>query len=162
MQVDAHVLDYPKMLQWNDPMHETAASAAWQLDPQLARDTVAIGDLPLSRILLMNDANYPWLLLVPRLPDLLEIIDLDERARAQLMREIARVADALKSSTACDKLNIAAIGNVVAQLHIHVVARFRDDPTWPKPVWGQLPACAYDPSERDRLIGTMRNKLGFD
>ena len=103
----------------------------WSLDPQLARDTVALGDLPLSRVLLMNDANYPWLILVPRRPALVEIIDLEENEQVQLMAEVARAAQVLKAATACDKLNIAAIGNVVAQLHVHIVARRRGDTAWP-------------------------------
>ena len=115
-------------------------SSAWSLDPQLERDTFALGDLPLSRVLLMNDANYPWLILVPRRPALVEIIDLAENEQAQLMAEIARASHALKAVTACDKLNVAAIGNVVAQLHVHIVARRQSDAAWPKPVWGHAPA----------------------
>src|SRR5215813_14180871 len=98
----------------------------WQLHPQLARDTIVLGDLPLSRVLIVNDANWPWLLLVPR-RDVGEIIDLDEVEQAQLMTEIARVSRALKTVTKCDKLNIAALGNVVPQLHVHVIARRAGD-----------------------------------
>src|SRR6185312_13658236 len=104
----------------------------WSLDPQLALDTVAVSDLPLARVLLANDANYPWLILVPRLPGIVELIDLEENAQIQLTGEIARVSAALKTVTACDKLNVAAIGNVVPQLHVHVVARYRTDLAWPK------------------------------
>src|SRR5258708_22616623 len=107
----------------------------WSLHPQLEQDTEAVGDLPLARLLVKNDANYPWLLLVPRRPGVREIIDLDEKDQAQLMIEIAQTSRALKEVTACHKLNVAAIGNVVLQLHIHIVARERDDPAWPKPVW---------------------------
>jgi diadenosine tetraphosphate (Ap4A) HIT family hydrolase len=133
----------------------------FDLHPQFVRDTVSIGDLPLSRVLVMQDANYPWLLLVPRRPDVVEVIDLDEPAQAQLTREIASVARALKSVTACDKLNIAAIGNMVAQLHVHVIARFRSDPAWPKPVWGLLPPRAYDPPVCDRFIAALRQQLAL-
>ena len=91
---------------------------------------------PLSRVLVIKDANYPWLLLVPRRPASCEMIDLDEIEQAQLMAEIARVARVLKSVTRCDKLNIAALGNVVPQLHVHVIARRKTDTAWPKPVWG--------------------------
>ena len=108
----------------------------WSLHPQLARDTAAIGDLALSRVLVSNDANWPWLLLVPRREGACDIIDLDDEEQAQLMTEIARVARALKEVTACDKLNVAALGNVVPQLHVHVVARHTGDAAWPKPVWG--------------------------
>src|SRR5712691_12008622 len=112
----------------------------WSLHPQLAKDTIEVGDLPLARVLLMNDANYPWLVLVPRRHDATEIIDLDEDDQEMLIREIALLAGVLKDVTACDKLNIAAIGNVVPQLHMNVVARRRDDALWPRPVWGAAPA----------------------
>jgi diadenosine tetraphosphate (Ap4A) HIT family hydrolase len=131
----------------------------WSLHPQLAQDTVPVGDLPLARVLLANDANYPWLILVPRRPGLTEIIDLDENAQVQLMGEIAAAARVLKSVTECEKLNIAAIGNVVAQLHVHVVARRHSDAAWPKPVWGAAPPAAYNAIVRDGLIGALRRWL---
>jgi diadenosine tetraphosphate (Ap4A) HIT family hydrolase len=105
----------------------TMTDPTWSLHPQLAADTVTVGDLPLSRVLLANDANYPWLILVPRRPALTEIIDLEDNAQVQLLNEIAAGAPALKADGACDKLNIAALGNVVAQLHIHIVARRHGD-----------------------------------
>jgi diadenosine tetraphosphate (Ap4A) HIT family hydrolase len=117
-----------------------APHAAFTLDPQLERDTTAVGDLPLSRLLLMNDANLPWLIVVPRRAGPKEIFDLDEGERTRLMRELALLAQLLKDLTACHKINIAAIGNVVSQLHVHVIARRRDDPAWPRPVWGAPPA----------------------
>lgn len=131
----------------------------FSLHPQLAHDTVPIGDLPLSRVLLANDANYPWTILVPRRPGLVEIIDLEENEQAQLLGEIARTAQALKRATECEKLNIAAIGNVVSQLHVHVVARRHSDAAWPKPVWGTVPAIAYNPAVREGLIGALRRAL---
>src|SRR6185312_8007078 len=115
---------------------DSAATKGWSLHPQLAQDTVPLGDLPLARVLLAKDANYPWLILVPRLPALIELIDLEENAQVQLLGEIAVTARVLKSITACDKLNIAALGNQVSQLHVHVLARRRSDAAWPKPVWG--------------------------
>jgi diadenosine tetraphosphate (Ap4A) HIT family hydrolase len=133
--------------------------STFSLHPQLAADTMPVGDLPLARVLLAKDANYPWLILVPRRPALTEIIDLEESEQGQLLGEIAAAAHALKSITACDKLNIAAIGNMVAQLHIHVVARRRDDIAWPKPVWGAAPAKDYDAGTRDRLIAALRDAL---
>lgn len=129
------------------------------LHPQLARDTLAIGDLPLSRVLVVNDANWPWLLLVPRRRGVSEIIDLDEVARAQLMTEIARVGHALKEVTACDKLNVAALGNVVPQLHVHVIARRTGDAGWPKPIWGAAPPLAHDPRELDRFVAAIRRRV---
>jgi diadenosine tetraphosphate (Ap4A) HIT family hydrolase len=141
-------------------MNSTAAPAsAFTLDPQLERDTVAVGDLPLARVLLMNDANFPWLILVPRQAGAVEIFDLKEAVRAQLMQEIALVTRRFKALTGCDKINIAAIGNMVAQLHVHVVARHRDDPAWPRPVFGVLPPRPYAEAERTAFIETLRRKL---
>jgi diadenosine tetraphosphate (Ap4A) HIT family hydrolase len=137
------------------------ASASWALDPRLERDTVALGDLPLSRLLLMNDANYPWLVLVPRRPHLVELIDLDESGQGTLMGEIARSARALKGITACDKLNVAALGNTVRQLHVHVIARFGHDAAGPRPVWGVVPPRPYDAAARERLAGALRRELGL-
>jgi len=134
---------------------------AWSLHPRLEQDTVPVGDLPLSRLLVHNDANYPWLLLVPRRPEAREIIDLDEADRLQLMAEIAMASRALKAVTRCDKLNVAAIGNVVPQLHLHVLARRRDDAAWPKPVWGTVPARAYDLAERERFVAALRRELAI-
>ena len=134
----------------------------WSLHPQLAADTVPVGDLALSRVLLANDANYPWLILVPRLPGLVEITDMEPNEQVQLMAEIDAAARALKSAMTCDKLNIAAIGNMVAQLHVHVVARRHNDAAWPKPVWGPAPPAAYDPAIRDGLIGALRAALQMD
>src|SRR5262245_998352 len=105
--------------------------ADWTLHSQLTRDTAHLVDLPLSRVLVMNDANYPWLILVPRKADITEIIDLDAGEQAQLMGEVARAARALREVTACHKLNIAALGNMVPQLHVHIIARFRHDAAWP-------------------------------
>src|SRR2546421_10306774 len=115
----------------------------WSLDPQLAADTTAIGDLSLSRVLLMNNSNYPWLILVPRHPGAVEIIDLGDEKQELLMNEIVLLSHVLKDVTSCDKLNVAAIGNVVSQLHVHVVARRIGDAAWPKPVWGAAPARPY-------------------
>jgi diadenosine tetraphosphate (Ap4A) HIT family hydrolase len=131
----------------------------WSLHEQLARDTAAIGDLPLSRVLLMNDANYPWLVVVPRRAGAVEILDLGGAEQTQLMGEIALLARALKETTGCDKLNIAAIGNVVPQLHIHIVARNRNDAAWPRPVWGAVPPRAYEPAAQRRLVEALQRQL---
>ncbi len=111
------------------------SESGWSLHPQLRNDTAPVGDLALSRVLAINDADYPWLVLVPRRAGASEIADLGDDA-ARLMAEIVQVSRLLKTVTRCDKLNIGAIGNVVPQLHVHVVARRKDDPLWPKPVWG--------------------------
>jgi diadenosine tetraphosphate (Ap4A) HIT family hydrolase len=134
-------------------------TAGWSLDPQLERDSVTVGHLTLCQMRLMNDANYPWLLLVPRRANATEITDLVEADRTQLMREVAQSVHALKSETACLKINVAAIGNVVTQLHVHIVARFRTDAAWPKPVWGQLPARAYNAAALQKLTASLRARL---
>src|SRR6267378_2668362 len=123
------------------------SAPAWSLHPQLEQDTAPLGDLPLSRVLVIKDANYPWLLLVPRRAAVSELVDLGEAEQAQLMTEVAHASRALKTVTSCDKLNVAALGNVVSQLHVHVVARRIGDAAWPKPVWGAAPAKAYEAGE---------------
>ena len=132
---------------------------SWTLHPQLASDSRHIGDLPLSQARVMHDANYPWLVLVPRRAGASEIVDLDPGDRAQLMTEIADAGRVLKSVTRCDKLNVAAIGNVVPQLHVHIVARRRDDAAWPRPVWGAAPPRAYEPDALAALIDAIRREL---
>ncbi len=134
----------------------------WSLHPQLAADTVPVGDLALTRVLLANDANYPWLILAPRRAGLVEIIDLEPNERAQLMAEIDAAARVLKAVTECEKLNIAALGNVVRQLHVHVIARRHSDAAWPKPVWGAAPPSAYVPAVRDGFIGALRRGLQIE
>ena len=134
-------------------------NSAWSPHAQLKNDTIDIGDLPLSRVLVIKDANYPWLLLVPRREDVREIIDLDEVEQAQLMTEINRVARALKDVTKCDKLNIAALGNAVPQLHVHVIARRTSDVAWPRPVWGVAPPLGHDAAEVQHFISALRRKI---
>jgi diadenosine tetraphosphate (Ap4A) HIT family hydrolase len=135
------------------------AAETFTLDPRLERDTIALGDLPLSRILLMNDANYPWLILVPRRPNLIELIDLDDAGQIALMSEVSQAARALKAVAPCDKLNVAALGNEVRQLHVHVIARRRGDAAGARPVWGAAPAQPYAAADRDRLAGALRHAL---
>jgi diadenosine tetraphosphate (Ap4A) HIT family hydrolase len=137
----------------------TMSESAWSLHPQLKKDTIDIGDLPLSRVLVIKDANYPWLLLVPRREGALDIIDLDEVAQAQLMTEMTRVSRALKEITKCDKLNVAALGNMVPQLHVHVIARRTSDVAWPRPVWGVAPPLAHDAEEVQNFISAIRRKI---
>jgi diadenosine tetraphosphate (Ap4A) HIT family hydrolase len=136
-------------------------SDGWALDPLLERDTQTVGDMPLCRVLLINDATYPWLLLVPRRPETGEITDLGYIEQAQLMGEITEASRTLKAMTGCDKINVAALGNVVAQLHVHIIARSRGDAAWPKPVWGVVPARAYEPDAAQALIGRLRQRLAL-
>ena len=107
--------------------------AIWFLHPRLEADTVPVGDFALSRLLLSNDANYPWLILVPRRPAIREIHELDEADQLQLLRESMLLSRALTSAFAPTKLNLAALGNMVPQLHVHHIARFETDPAWPAP-----------------------------
>ena len=134
-------------------------TAGWALDSMLDRDAAMIGDMPLCRVLLINDANYPWLLLVPRRRNIVEISDLDFIEQAQLTGEISHAARLLKEHTGCDKINIAALGNVVPQFHVHVIARSRGDAAWPKPVWGVAPARTYEEAELQKLLTTLRPRL---
>jgi diadenosine tetraphosphate (Ap4A) HIT family hydrolase len=134
------------------------SETGWSLHPQLAADTVPVCDLALSRLVAMDDANFPWLVLVPRRAGASEIIDLGAE-QAVLMDEIALASRALKDETRCDKLNVAAIGNMVSQLHIHVVARRKDDADWPKPVWGALPRRAYEAAALARFTSAIRSRV---
>ena len=136
-------------------------SETWSLHPQLDNDTVGIGDLPLSRLLLSKDATYPWLILAPRRAGAIEIIDLDHDDRARLMTEIARASEVLKGITGCGKLNVAALGNQVPQLHVHVIARRESDAAWPDPVWGTAPAREYDAAELESFIEAIRRGIGL-
>ena len=108
----------------------------FELDPRLKADTVPVGDLALSSVLLMNDARFPWLILVPRRPDLSELTDLSAEDAARMMDEIRLATSVMLDLAKPDKVNVGALGNMVAQLHVHVVGRFRSDPAWPGPVWG--------------------------
>jgi diadenosine tetraphosphate (Ap4A) HIT family hydrolase len=110
-------------------------------------------------VLIMRDANYPWIILVPRVPDAVEIIDLDAAAKAGLMAEITQGCEALKAITGCDKLNVAALGNMVPQLHVHLIARFHSDPAWPGPVWGKVPATKYPPDALREFIQAVKAGL---
>src|SRR5579872_2831519 len=137
------------------------SETGWSLHPQLRADTAFVCDLPLSQLLAMNDANFPWLILVPRRPGLSELFDLLGADQAALANEMALVSRALKDETRCDKLNVAAIGNIVPQLHIHIVARTRHDALWPKPVWGAAPPRAYDPAALERFVTAIRERVGM-
>lgn len=133
-----------------------ARKAGFELDPRLAHDTAFIADWPLCRVLLMDDARFPWLVLVPRRAALVELDDLDEADDARLVHEIRRAMKALRDVAGCDKLNVGALGNIVRQLHVHVVARRGGDAAWPGPVWGHGPARSYTPEARDGLIARLR------
>lgn len=131
----------------------------FELDSRLQADTWVLGDLPLCRLLLSKDANYPWLILVPRRANTTEIFELTEAEQAQLAVETSQLAEGMKTALRADKMNVAALGNVVAQLHIHVIARYTADPAWPAPVWGKVPALEYGPEQRRELKDTLRAVL---
>ena len=122
-------------------------ASTFQLHPQLAQDTWLVTDLPLCRVLLINETRYPWVILVPRRQDIREIHELTAMERQQLWQESDQVSRALMKLFKPDKLNIAALGNQVPQLHIHHIARFQTDAAWPAPVWGKFPPQAYTATE---------------
>lgn len=135
-------------------------ASAFLLDPRLEVDTFPVLDLPLASVRLMDDSRFPWVILVPRRPDLAELIDLDGEARAVLTAEIDTASRALKTLTGCDKLNVAALGNMVRQLHIHVIARFTGDAAWPGPVWGVGERRTYAAPQAMLLVARLREALG--
>ena len=131
------------------------------LDPRLVADTFNIGDFSLSRALLMNDARHPWLILVPRRAGLTELVDLDRAGRTLLMEEIALASEALRTLPQVDKINVGALGNIVRQLHLHIVARTIGDAAWPGPVWGAGSPQRYEESAAAELVARMRRALAI-
>jgi len=125
------------------------------LHPRLAADCLLLGDFPLCRLLLMNDRQYPWFILVPRREEVSEIFQLDAPDQLALWQETTTLAELLKDVFTADKLNIASLGNMVPQLHMHVIARRKGDPAWPGAVWGRHPALPYSEAK----IGALRDKL---
>ena len=137
-------------------------SGIFALDPRLAAESVFVADRGLCRVLLMDDARYPWLLLVPRRAGLVELFDLDVPARAQLWDELDQTSRALRAAARFDKLNVGALGNVVRQLHVHVVGRRAGDAAWPRPVWGHGTRAPYADAARAALVDTLRMRLAED
>ena len=133
----------------------------FELAPELQRDCLWIGDFPLCRLLLLNDANYPWFVLVPRREAMTELCDLPVADQHQFMAESTFLCERLREWFSPDKLNVAALGNVVPQLHIHHVCRYRDDPAWPAPVWGKVQAVAYGDVELKSMLVLMRGLEDF-
>ncbi len=129
------------------------------MDERLVADTHPVAELPLCSVRLMDDARYPWLVLVPRVEGAVEILDLSDAEQVRLYDEIRQCARVLQAHTGADKLNIAALGNVVSQLHVHIIARFHDDDAWPKPVWGVHAAVKYEARAADSLINALAAKL---
>lgn len=140
----------------------TDNSAAFVLDERLQRDCMLVEDLALSRLLLMNDSNYRWFILVPRRAGVSEIFQLTEQEQLQLQLESTRLGKVLMTLFSGHKLNLAALGNVVAQLHVHHIVRYRNDIAWPDPVWGKYPAQPYETAESDKIVEQVSAALAVD
>ena len=136
-----------------------SSEAPFELHPRLAADCLMLGDLPVCRVLLMNDSRFPWCILVPRTAGLRELHDVPASARVALFDEIEAVSRALMDSCAVEKINVGALGNLVPQLHVHVVGRSADDAAWPGPVWGAGTAVSYDPATRTSLAQRLQSAL---
>ena len=134
---------------------------AFAVDEQLANETVPVGDLPLSRVLLKRDRRFPWVILAPRIAGAVELTDLSAEDRGRLMEEIAQVSIALRRLAAPHKINVGALGNIVRQLHVHVVAREEGDEAWPGPVWGAGVALSYADGEAEACADVLRAELGI-
>lgn len=137
----------------------TAEPPRYALHPQLAVDTHPVATFDLCELRLMDDSNYPWLVLLPRVPEARELTDLDATQRHLLTDEIDRAARLLRDAFRPYKLNVAALGNLVPQLHVHVIARFEHDPAWPAPVWGRVTAHPYPPEALVERIMLLRDTL---
>lgn len=129
------------------------------LDPRLAADTRPVAQLDLCEVRLMDDARFAWLVLVPQRAGLVETADLTPSERTLLWHEVERAGAALRTAAPCDKLNLGALGNIVRQLHVHVVARRMGDAAWPGPVWGSGAAVRYAEGTREALVERLRGAL---
>lgn len=133
---------------------------SFKLDPKLEADTVAVVDWDISTVRLMNDSRYPWLVLIPRRVGMRDLIDLAPEDRQCLTAEIDRATRTLKDLSGAYKMNVASLGNIVEQLHVHVIARHKDDDAWPGPVWGVHPPKPYDDDSQQDFLSLLRNALG--
>ena len=136
-----------------------AVTSDFVLDTRLAADSVLIADGPLSQIRLMNDDRFPWVVLVPRVPNASEWIDLDGAQQRLLLAEINQASKLLRGEPGVQKINIGALGNIVRQLHVHLAGRHEGDAAWPGPVWGSGPAIRFAPSELAARIQAWRQRL---
>ena len=139
----------------------SAMTETFELDPRLAADTHCIGDLPLCRLLLMLDRQYPWTILVPRRAGLREIYQMDESDQQQFWRESAQLSRVIMDLFGGDKLNVGALGNMVPQLHIHHIVRYAADPAWPAPVWGRLPRQSYESAALHERVQQIAQRMGL-
>ena len=131
----------------------------FKLHPQLEKDCLSVGEYPLCSLLLVNDANYPWFILVPKRADISEIFQLSEADQLQLMKESNSLSALLAEHFQADKLNVAALGNMVPQLHVHHIVRYKNDVAWPKPVWGVVPAEPYSDTVIKQQLADLLPKL---
>ena len=131
------------------------------LHPQLAKDCFELAEFPLCKFLLCNDSAYPWFILVPKVDDITDIYQLDWQQQQQLLNESSLLSELVMQVFIGDKMNVAALGNVVEQLHVHHVVRFKNDASWPKPIWGQQPLTPYTEIELDELKAKVLPKLAI-
>jgi diadenosine tetraphosphate (Ap4A) HIT family hydrolase len=153
--VDAEHPDHPG----HPGYARNAGNAGFILHPTLAADTAPVTRLELSRVLLRDDRTFPWVILVPERARMRELFELECAERALLMEEIALMSTVLRDLYQPHKINVAALGNQVEQLHVHVIARFHHDPAWPRPIWGVTPAVPYGERERQTLIGALQDGI---
>jgi len=131
----------------------------FSIDPQLTQSSYPLASLAVCDLRLVDDSRWPWILLIPRVPHTVELIDLTPELRTQVRQEVDHVSRVLRDQLAPDKLNIAALGNQVRQLHIHVIARYRDDAAWPKPVWGIGDGLPYESDALNARLSALRQAL---
>lgn len=134
--------------------------ADFVLHERLAADCIHVGDLPLCRLLLLNDRHYPWFILVPRVADIREAFQLSANQQLQLNNESNSLSEAMALAFRADKMNVAALGNMVPQLHVHHIARFTNDAAWPKPVWGVVDAIAHSEGSQRSMLASLREQAG--
>lgn len=137
----------------------------FELHPQLAADCIVLGDFPVCRLLLMNDTNYPWFILVPRRAGATEIYHLSDQDQCAVIKESSYLSSNLADTFAARKMNLASLGNMVPQLHIHHIVRYENDPAWPGPIWGKLPAVPFTQEQirdvRHKLEALMSGEVDF-
>ena len=131
----------------------------FKLDTRLENDTHFVAETKYAHILLMNDSTYPWVIVVPKVANVSEIYELDAEIQQDILVEINVLSKALKAEYKADKINVAALGNVVKQLHIHVLGRFENDPCWPAPVWGKNPAVPYSAEKAEEICAFLRTVI---
>ena len=151
---------YMGQSRWTITM-EIMMEKVFSLHPQLYKDCIALADLPLCKVLLCNDKAYPWFILVPRVSDVKDIYQLNRRDQQAFLQESSFLSELLMTEFSGDKLNVAALGNLVPQLHIHHIVRFENDFCWPKPVWGQQGLTPYSAAQIEGIKKRIQPKLAL-